>query len=218
MVFRGIIGDGYRSFNNSFFAEPSAKWAVAGQVSGLAVGGEEDWPRFDNFTSRRGSGDFAWLLNSAFHVQGGTSHDHNTPGSDDLYLAMVESSMEGDGWNLYGSGYYRHTDLSSGGVDDFGFVLLGGVWVAKHFEMYSRFDMTIPDSDRLTGGDNFKTLTSGVNFYPKPHTDNIKIGAEVLYMFDAEADSIVEPNIFDSVRASPAGDQVVFRLQGVLQW
>jgi hypothetical protein len=219
MVYRLIIGDGYRSFNNSAFDQPSANIAVAGQVSGLAFGEKKDWIRFDNFTSRPGSGDFAWLLNGAFHWQDGNSHDRSTLGSDDLFLGMVESSMEGDGWNLYGSGYYRRTEESGGGdtFDDYGFVFLGGVWIAKHFEWYSRFDMTIGDNDRSEGGD-FKTLTSGINFYPLPHTDNIKIGSEVLYMFDAEADSIVSSNTFSSVRSSPDGDQVVFRLQAVMQW
>jgi hypothetical protein len=133
---------------------------------------------------------------------------------------MAESSMEGNGRNLYASFFYRNTaPLDSNiSVDDYGFVLLGGVWVARHFELYSRFDMTIPDSDRPTEGDEFRTLTAGVNFYPKPHSDNIKIGAEMLYMFDAEADSIVQPNVFSSVRASPAGDQLVFRIQTVMQW
>ncbi len=103
-------------------------------------------------------------------------------------------------------------------VDDLGFVLLGGAWVAKHFEVYSRFDMTIPDSERLTLGDEFKTLTAGANYYPIPHTDNIRINAEVLYMFDGETGSIVEPNVFSSVRGSPAGDQVVFRTSAVVRW
>jgi hypothetical protein len=219
MVYRGIINDGYRSANNAFFDEPSAKWALAGQVSGLAVGDENDWDRFNNFTSRRGS-DFAWLLNGAFHVQEGDTHGSSDTGSDDLFLGVVESSMEGDGWNFYASGYYRYTDLRSDriSVNDLGFVLLGGVWVSKHFEIYSRFDMTIPDSDRLMEGDEFKTLTAGVNFYPFPHTDNIRVNVEGLFMFDAEANSIVEPNVLSSVRESPAGDQAVFRTSVVIQW
>ena len=94
MVYRGIINDGYRSSNNSAFAEPSAAWALAGQISGLAVGDEDDWPRFNNFTSRPGS-DFAWLLNGAFHVQEGDSHDGNTGSSDDVFLGIAESSMRG---------------------------------------------------------------------------------------------------------------------------
>ncbi len=108
MVYRGIINDGYRSANNSAFAQPSATWALAGQVSGMVVGDEDDWPRFNNFTSRPG-GCFAWLLNGAFHVQEGNSHDGNTGSSDDVILAMAESSMEGDGRNLYASFFYRNT-------------------------------------------------------------------------------------------------------------
>jgi hypothetical protein len=222
VVFRGIINDGYRSFSNSAFDEASADWALAGQVVGMAVGDEGDWERFNNFTSRPGS-DFAWQLNGAFHVQEGTSHsgDPAGGGSDDLFLGIVESSMEGDGWNVYGSGYYRHTNPNAGGmssVDDVGFVIQGGAWVADHFEVYTRFDMTIPDDDRPTQGDEFKTITTGFNFYPIPHTDNIKIGTEVMYMFDAEADSIVEPNTFSSVRASPDGGQWVIRTQAQILW
>jgi hypothetical protein len=187
MVYRGIIHDGYRSANNSAFDQRSAKWAVGGQIAGMAVGGEDDWDRFNNFTSRPG-GDFAWQLNSGFVVQEGDKHDSITASSDDLFFGVLESSMEGDGWNLYGAGHYRHTDPLDAGisVDDFGFVVLGGAWISKHFEAYSRFDMTIPDTDRPTQGEEFKTLTAGVNFYPIPHSDNLKIGFEGLYMFDPE--------------------------------
>ncbi len=210
MVYRAIINDGYRSFNNAFFDEPSAKWAFGGQVSGLVVGDKSDWERFNNFTSRRGS-DFAWLLNGAFLVQEGDSHGSGGEGSDDLFLGVVESSMEGDGWNLYASGYFRHTELDFIDADDFGFVLQGGAWVSEHYELYSRFDITIPDSDRWIEDDEFKTITAGVNYYPIPHSDNLKLSLEALYMFDAEATSIVEPNVFSSVRESGAGDQIVFR-------
>jgi hypothetical protein len=61
VVYRGIIHDGYRSFNNSSYAAASADWAFAGQVVGMAVGDEDDWDRFNNFTSRPGS-DFVWQL------------------------------------------------------------------------------------------------------------------------------------------------------------
>jgi hypothetical protein len=221
LVFRGIINDGYRSLSNSFFEEPSADWAVAGQIVGMVVGDQDDWDRFNNFTSRPGS-DFAWQLNGAFHVQKGESNlEPNAGSSDDLFLGIVESSIEGDGWNLYTSAYYRHTQsITDTNIDfkDYGFVLLGGVWVATHYEVYARYDITISDDDRPTEGDDFRTLTVGGNYYPFPHTDNIKIGLEALYMFDAEASSIVEPNVFDSVRASPAGDQWVVRLQATIRW
>ena len=216
---RGIINDGYRSSSNSYFEEPSANWAFAGQALGMAVGDDDDWKRFNNFTSRPGS-DFAWLLNGAFFVQEGASNlDPDGKESDDLFLGIVESSMEGDGWNLYASGYYRRTDSSTEGfkVNDFGFVLQGGLWVSEHFEVYSRFDMTIPDDDRLLERDDFRTLTGGVNYYPLPHTDNIKLSTDLIYMFDAEADSIVQPNVFSSVRAS-SDDQWVFRTHAQIRW
>jgi len=220
IVFRGMINDGYRSTNNSYFEEPSARWAVAGQIVGMVVGDQDDWKRFNNFTSRPG-GDLAWQLNGAFHVQKGESNlDPNNGSSDDLFLGIIESSIEGDGWNLYTSAYYRRTEPINMNerFDDTGFVLQGGVWVATHFEVYSRFDITIPDDDRPKESDHFRTFTVGSNYYPVPHTDNFKLGLETLYMFDAEASSIVEPNINSSVRASPAGDQWVIRLQATIRW
>ncbi len=72
--------------------------------------------------------------------------------------------------------------------------------------------------NRPVENDDFRTLSTGINYYPHPHTDNIRIGTEAIYMFDAEADSIVEPNTFNSIQASPAGDQWVIRSQGHLRW
>jgi hypothetical protein len=224
IILRGIINDGYRSLSNSFFSEPSADWAIAGQIVGMVVGDQDDWNRFNNFTSRSGS-DFAWQFNVAFHLQQGDSNlDPDGGSSDDLFLGILESSIEGDGWNFYTSAYYRRTepitDISADnfGVSDMGLVLQGGVWVASKYEAYSRFDITAPDNDRLTDGDDFRTFTVGANYYPRPHTDNLKVGLEALYMPDAEASSIVEPSVFSSVRASPAGDQWVVRLQTTIRW
>ena len=99
-----------------------------------------------------------------------------------------------------------------------GFVLQGGAWVSTHFEAYSRFDITLPDDDRPTENEDFSTLTGGFAFYPYPYTNNFKVNTEVLYMFDAEAESIVAPNVNSSVRASPEDDQWVFRTQASLRW
>ena len=220
LVFRGLISDGYRSANNPFFDSASADWGLGGQLLWMAFGNEDDWPRFNTFTSRRDSGDFAWLLNAALHVQEGSTNIDPMGGESDLFLAILESSTEASGWNTYGAFYYRYTDPSSEGVtaNDFGFVLQAGGWVAEHVEIYSRFDMTIPDSSRPTMGDEFKTLTAGVSYYPIASSDNLKFSTELLYMFDAEASSIVEPNVFSGVRASPAGDQVVARAQFHIRW
>jgi hypothetical protein len=76
----------------------------------------------------------------------------------------------------------------------------------------------MPDKDRLVENEDFRTLSTGVNFYPLPHTDNIRFGVEALYMFDAEADSIVEPNTFNSIQASPEGGQSVIRGQVHYRW
>ncbi len=220
LVFRGIISDGYRSANNTIFDSASADWGLGGQLLWMAFGNEDDWPRFNTFTSRRDSGDFAWLLNAALYGQQGATNIDPAGRGSDLFLAIFESSMEGSGWNTYGAFYYRYTDPGSEGIraNDFGFVLQAGGWVAEHVELYSRFDMTIPDKDRLTQGDDFRTLTTGVAYYPIASSDNLKFSTELSYMFDAEASSLVEPNVFTGVLASPAGDQVVLRAQFHIRW
>ncbi len=221
VIYRGIVHDGYRSVSNSAFSESSADWALAGQVIGMLAGDENDWARFNNMTSRPGE-DYAWQLNGSFNVQEGTEHgDSEDGGSDDIVLGMLESSMEGDGWHLYGSGYYRETKGPSTNeieYTDLGFVLQGGAWVARHLELYSRYDIVVSDDDRPVENKDFSTLSVGLNIYPHPHTDNIKFGTEVLYMFDPEAESIVTPNTFNSIQASPDGGQWVVRTQAHLRW
>ena len=102
-------------------------------------------------------------------------------------------------------------------MNDFGFVVQGGARLAEHFEGYARFDMTIPDSARPTEGNEFKTVTTGLIYYPFPESDDIKLTTELLYMPDAQSDSIVEPNRFSSV-APASGEQWVMRVQALLRW
>ena len=68
-------------------------------------------------------------------MQEGTAHGGgpDAEASDDLFLGIVESSMEGDGWNMYVECFYHYTDPTIGGksVDDIGFVFQGGAWVAR---------------------------------------------------------------------------------------
>ncbi len=220
LVFRGQVSNGVAAVSNEFDDPGNADYALTGMLSWMAIGDGGDWNRFLNFTSRPGSGDPALLLGGAIHWQQGSENIDPAGRESDLFLAIAEASFEADGWNLYGSFNYRYTDPSSEGIEanDFGFVLQGGAWVAEHVELYSRFDMTIPDSDRPTMGDEFKTLTGGVAYYPFPSSDNIKFLAEVLYMFDAQSASIVQPSRFTGVAPSDEGDQLVLRFQANLRW
>ena len=113
----------------------------------------------------------AWQVNAAFSVQP----------NPDIYLGILESSFEGDGWNIYTSGSYRDAkeDFDDVGGEDLGFLFQGGMRTGHHTEIYTRYDITRPDSDRPAKGDAFSTMTVGLNYYPKPHTDSIKFRGEV---------------------------------------
>jgi len=218
LLLRGLVSDGVFSISDVFNNPTEADYGLGGQVGWMLVGDEDDYTRFANFTSRPGS-DFAMLLDASFNWQQGSRNIDPTGLKSDLLLAVAQASLEGDGWNLYSGFMYRYTDPSSDGfrAEDYGFVLQGGAWLCEHFEGYSRFDMTIPDKDRPTEGNDFRTFTTGLIYYPFPESDNIKLTTEFLYMPDAESDSIVEPNRFSSVTPA-AGAQRTVRVQALLRW
>ncbi len=209
------FNDGLQSLNTTFDSASEADWAF--NVRGEYRWGAGDWNRFRDFTSWRGD-EYAGALGVAAHWQGGgDTNPSNTMATDRRVLQFTaDVQLEGDGWNAFAAGTYRITDLRGmDTLDDFGFLVQGGLFVSEQAELFARYDAVIPDSDRGANDDMFNTLTAGVNYYVSPKSHVAKITADVMYYVDAQADSssIVPAMASMPLLASPDDGQFSVRLQ-----
>ncbi|MCB9837850.1 MAG: hypothetical protein H6813_00790 [Phycisphaeraceae bacterium] len=150
--------DGFRSANSDFGASP-ADFALTARVDFKAAG---SWDQFRDFTSARGS-EYGAKLGGAIHFQDGP----DTPASSGTkQLAYtIDGMAEGDGWNCFIAFVGTDTEVNGGASStDFGWLVQGGVFVSDDWELFGRFDMVSPDSNRANN-DDFSTITLGANYY-----------------------------------------------------
>jgi hypothetical protein len=180
------FNSGANTDNTDFNSLSNADYAFSGRVEFLFSG---KWDQFADFTSPKGS-DFGSMLGLAAHYQG----PHNTPDPADVDVSVLlysaDLGLEGDGWNFFGSVIGRHIDADSFGgdseLDDFTFVLQGGVMLSDHWELFGRFDALMLDDDRGTDEDFYSFLTVGVNNYFAGHA--AKATFDVVYSFEKTSD------------------------------
>lgn len=215
-LLRAIItsSSGARNINTSFDDPRNANFALTLKTDWKLAG---EWDQYSDFTSPPGS-ELAVLIGAGVHWENGAQIDGVT---DDFALltTIFELSVEGDGWSIFGSfQYLRNTFLAENDeeLDDMGFVLQGSYYVTDRVEPYLRFDAVFPDPRRTERNDEFKTLTAGFNYYPFPGSSSLKISCDMMYMFDDEADSLVNPSNNAGVLPSSAGDQIAVRGQVTL--
>ncbi len=151
---------------------PRAQWKFAG-----------DWKQFDDFTSPRGSA-FASLLGGALHWQQSRNTGSPTDTDVDVLRYTIDLSFEGDGWNAFGAFYGQYVDTRSLAADpdalnDFGFVLQGGVMVTERAELFARWDAILADEDRGFADDNMHFVTAGVNWYFAGHAAKLSVDGVV---------------------------------------
>lgn len=150
-----------------------------------------DWKQSNDFTSFQGSPYFG-MVGAAIHWQSGGSTFGPNAGSTsdtDLLLLTVDASAEGNGWNFFGAFAYRSLDPAAGSrLDDYGFLLQGGVFLAPQWELFGRFDMVFPD-DNYTADNEFTTIAIGVNHYITPESHAAKLTIDWQYFFDQASDS-----------------------------
>ncbi|MCB9837849.1 MAG: hypothetical protein H6813_00785 [Phycisphaeraceae bacterium] len=152
------FSDGLNSANSDFGASP-ADWALTGRLEFKADG---DWSQFDQFTSASGSA-YAAKLGLAAHWQ--QSPDAPLANQTDVFAYSIDGQAEGDGWNAYVAFVGLHTAPDVGtDTDDFGIVAQGGIFVSDDWEVFGRWDLVSPDSNRA-GNDDFNTITVGANYY-----------------------------------------------------
>lgn len=207
--FRGMVmvSDGGVTNNTDFTSGAEADFGITAR--GEFRFGEDDFKRFDDLSSFRGS-KFAGLLGAAIHYQDGGE----TGGTTDtaVFGATIDAAIEGNGWNVFAAGVWRNTDSAGGAsTDDFGVVIQGGFFVSDPVELFARYDGVFADD---ANGDDFHTLTAGVNYYLSPESHAVKLTADAQYYFDNEAATgIVSPATTTNLLADTEDGQIALRLQ-----
>ncbi len=162
----GAFSNGFDADNKEFNAKP-ADWAITGRAEVLFAG---SWKQFKDFTSKPGSDD-ALMLGVAAHFERGKDAP-GAPPINDRFSWTVDASWESDGWNLYGAFIGNHDSAGSSetghSVDEYGWLVQGGLYLTDDLEAFARYDMIIPDSDQ-TGDNAFNTVTFGANYYLHGH-------------------------------------------------
>lgn len=187
--FRAIFtySDGLRSLNTDLGASP-ADYAFTARGEWKLNG---DWKTVTGaVTSPRGSeGGFA--LGGALHYEKGP--DTGVPGSveQDLFAWTADLNYKDDGWNVLASATGYHTTDEAGvagaDFDEFGAMIQGGVYVSDDVEIFGRYSVIIPDSNRAAD-DNFNTLTLGANYYI--HGQAVRFTVEGQLFLDATTDTV----------------------------
>lgn len=170
--------DGIRSENTNFTAANEADYGLTTRWEAKFSG---DWGQFDAFSSSRGA-ELGSKLGGAVHFQGGPDQPG---GANAQVLAYTADLMfTGDGWNIfaYGVGLYVEPDGAGIETNDFGFLVQGGFFVADKVELFGRYDVVLPDDDRVND-DSFNTVTAGVNYYVHGHA--AKFTFDVVWYLDA---------------------------------
>ncbi|HED54108.1 MAG TPA: hypothetical protein ENJ00_07895 [Phycisphaerales bacterium] len=161
-------------------------------------------------------GEQTTILGGYFHAQ----QNANMPGVSQVTLIQggIDFIYDSpDGWNFFGAGHVRMTDNDAftDEFTDLGLVLQGGYFVNDQTEIFGAYDMVIPDSNRedVFGGtaDPFNTVTVGVNHFPFPGSQAVKISAEVKVFIDSlsETGNLVNGNTnVGLLSPDPEGGQI----------
>jgi hypothetical protein len=210
------FSDGLRSANTDLEEDP-ADWAFTGRGEFKFAG---DWAEFGSFTSARGK-DLSGKFAIAAHYQG----SENEPGSTDAKVLAYTTDvmLKGDGWNAFGAFVGLNTDVDGGDTtDDFGIVVQGGIHLSDEVELFGRYDVVMPDSNR-TGDDDFNTITAGFNYYLYGNAAKFTLDAQ--YFLDATTGNDLVTSTIDSGRAKrigllPSGEdgQLAIRAQFQILW
>lgn len=181
------FNDGARALNTDFdngAAAPGgeADFAFTGRLDYRIEG---DWKQFDQFTSWRESA-FGARVGGALHYQdGGETFGDATGRTSDrgIFQYTIDGAIVGDGWNAFAAFVGRHTEddasTPSRTLDDFGFVVQGGVFLTDQLEGFARYAVVIPDTDYASDKE-FHEITAGVNYYITPRSHAAKFSADVL--------------------------------------
>jgi hypothetical protein len=211
---RAFVGfyDGGNSLNTDFNSSSEADFLIVGRAD--FRWGEGDFKRFEDNTSWRGD-PYAGMAGAGLYYQDGGETGFTADRA--VFGATADISIEGDGWNAFAAGVWQHTEPGAGSdTDDFGLVVQGGIFVTDQVEPFLRYDAVFADD---ANGDDFHTITGGVNYYVSPRSHVFKITGDVVYYIDNEgASGVVSPSTSPNLLADTSDGQVAVRLQAQVLW
>ena len=202
--FSTSLNDGFDGQNTAVLSD-DVEFAFTSRVEYLAAG---NWDHFEDFTSWPDDVDLAVMFGAAAHVQ--TTKMHTPAGSNDLLLSWtVDGSIESAGKNIFVALVGRHVDEL--GLDQFGVVVQGGLFVAPEWELFGRYEWADTDTP---GVKNLSIITIGINRYFSKH--QLKWTTDLGYGIN----SIGDPFAFGGGgwRADPAGREGQFVIRTQLQF
>jgi hypothetical protein len=204
--------DGNRSANTAWSTEDT-EYAFAGRAEWLAMG--EKFSDNSQYNGFKGLPTGLVLGAAATYSDQEYGTGSNLPPPDFNNNETKTLGLTGDatllanGWSLAGAVAYRNLDPQTGGdLDQIGFLLRGGFFIAEDWELYGQYEWA--DSD-ITGVEELSVLTIGVNKYWDKH--NLKWQADIGFGLNEVASVFASDSA--GWRTDPAGDegQVVFRTQ-----
>jgi hypothetical protein len=206
--FSATFSDGFRTRASDIDDPREADWALTWRGE-FRFGGT--WARVRDFTSWRGE-EFVALVGGGLHGQSGG--DTVATLDRDLIQYTADVSLKGSGWNAFAAFIGRRTELPDANFDDLGFIVQAGIFLTEQTELFGRYDIVMPDDDRPAGED-FATITAGLNYYIVPRSHALKLTGDVMYFLDrqSEAASLVAPNTGQGLLASDDRGQFVIRMQ-----
>lgn len=206
------VNDGLNADNSYYDAAKEADFAMTARAEYKASG---EWKQFRDFSGWR-EDPLGVLIGAAAHYQSGGE----TGGTNDvdIFQYTADLSLEGSGWNAFGSFVGRHREEVAAEYDDFGLIIQGGVFVTDQTELFARYDVVIPDDERAGDPDSFSTISFGGSYYliPKSHAAQIRL--QVSWFIDPQSESIVSPSTTTGVLADSEGDQVAIILEYGMQF
>ena len=171
-----MFHDGFNS-DNTQAVDEQTEYALTARGEYLVAG---NWKQFKDFTSFNGE-EFALLIGVAVHVEAdeyGTGDglfvdadadgDDDTPNDAEVQTTAftLDATAKFDGANAFAAFIYRNLDNGATDMDQYGFVVQGGVFVTDDWEAFARYEWSDLDT---AGTQDLSVLTIGVNRYWSKH-------------------------------------------------
>ena len=208
--FFGAFTDGIKTNNTDYESPREADYAFTGRLNYKWAG---DWKQSKDFTSFRGSEYFGMIGAGGNYQSGG-----DTVGSADIQLwdGTIDVQIEGNGWNAFAAFTYQGSDVdgSNDTINDYGFVIQGGVFVSDNVELALGFNNVTPDG-HPGRDDSMNTITLGANYYVIPESHAVKFTVDFQYFLDKQDQGIAPANTSTGLLSSADDNQ--WNLRGQIQ-